>query len=279
MEYTFIAFVSTFNVQYPQESDDPIFSAQNETTCTNVDGTCYINLLQRASPFACTEFAQVCTADAKSCYDVWDPTSFEKLSTATWDGAEEALLVLFSLQYSDFGTLLNTKHGLLLDATNRIIGNKISEALSNNPPQWQLEVDRLFSMALIRTKFEMLSAVLGTKANAPGYSDILPSDKRGLCSKFKFEAQGYKNLYFVGIMLAVLIPLFLGIELTKEPPVVWLAIGVQKLARFGRRYVVVLFNHTRVSVVLQALRLIFRLPDGVRFRATAGGIVIEMGFQ
>jgi hypothetical protein len=127
--------VSTFNVQYPQESNDPIFSAKNETKCTNADGTWYKNLLQLASPFACTEFAQVCSPDGKSCYDVWDPASFQTLKTATWDGAEEALLVLFALKYSDFGSLLATRHLLLLDAARRIVGNRVSEALSSNPTQ------------------------------------------------------------------------------------------------------------------------------------------------
>jgi hypothetical protein len=39
---------------------------------------------------------------------------------------------MFSLNYSDFGSLLSTKHGFLLDATQQIVGNHVSQALDPN---------------------------------------------------------------------------------------------------------------------------------------------------
>jgi len=165
------------------------------------------------------------------CYDVWDPSTYQELSSATWAGAEEALLVWFALSYSDFGNTLATRHGFLLEATRRIIGNRLSEAL--DPNQWELELRRLFEMSLIRAKYEMLYIVRGTTVNQPGYIDILPPQFGDVCNKFAFQVKGFQNMTLVGILIVFCLPIFLGFEIKKEPPVVWSIVGAWRLAVLG----------------------------------------------
>jgi hypothetical protein len=162
------------------------------------------------------------------CYDVWDPSTYQELSSATWAGAEEALLVWFARSYSDFGNTLATRHGFLLEATRRIISNRLSEAL--DPNQWELEVRRLFEMSLIRAKYEMLYIVRGTTINQSGYTDILPPQFGDVCDKFAFQVKGFQNMTLVGILIVFCLPIFLGFEIRKEPPVVLSIIGAWRLA-------------------------------------------------
>jgi uncharacterized membrane protein len=137
---------------------------------------------------------------------------------------------MLGLSYSNFGDLLSTRHGLLLNATQQIIGNRLSQAL--DPYQWKLEVERLFYMGLLRAKMEMLAVVRGTRANDTGYQDILPADRRGVCQKVKFQAEGYTNISFSGLLLAIILPLIFGFEIRENPPVIWGALGVWRLFRF-----------------------------------------------
>jgi hypothetical protein len=166
-----------------------------------------------------------------NCRDVWDPNTLEYFFSASWRGAEEAALVMFRLNYSSFGDALSTRHGLLLNATAQIVGNRLSQSLDHG--QWQLEVRRLFAMSLLRARMEMLAVVRGTRANYPGYNDILPPAHRGFCRKFMFVAKGYVDLSFVGILLAAILPPLLGllgVEFMEKPTVVWFIVGVSRLA-------------------------------------------------
>jgi hypothetical protein len=199
------------------------------------------------------------------CYDVWDPSTFDNLSSATWTGSEEALLVMFALQYSDFGSILSTRHGLLLDATRRIIGNRVSQPLSLNPTQWELEVRRLFDMSLLRTKFEMLAVVRGSRANSTGYGDILPSVRRGVCGKFIFKAKGYKNMSFIGILLTIFVPIFLGTEIRGEPPIVHLLVGISRLPALARST-----YYWTISAVLTTFSLLRKRLRKLRKSRTTG---------
>jgi hypothetical protein len=226
----FIAFVNTFNLQYPNSSRDPIFPATTPSNCSYNNKTCYTDSLLRASVLGCTELAEVCFPTSHTCYNVWNPDTFENISSADWHGADEALLTMFGLNYSDFGSTLSTRHGFLLDVTRRITGNRISQSL--DPEQWKLEVRRLFGMSLLRAKWEMLLAVRGTRASEPGYIDILPPNRRSVCRKFMFQAEGYKNISFVGILAAIFIPPLLGLEYKKKAYIEWLLAGIRELALF-----------------------------------------------
>jgi hypothetical protein len=95
--------MNTFNLEYLSPSDDPIFPATTPSPCTTSNRTCWKDPVQPARVFGCTESAKVCAPSKDNCYDVWDPSTSQKLSSATWPGAAEALLVWFALSHSDFG--------------------------------------------------------------------------------------------------------------------------------------------------------------------------------
>jgi hypothetical protein len=231
MGYVFLAFVDTFNLEYPSPSYDPIFSATAPSTCRDSTQTCWKNSLQRASVLGCTELAQVCSSSkGGDCIDVWAPNAFTDLLSKNWSTAEEAFLIIFGLNYSDFGDTLSTRHGFLLDATRRIDGNRLSQSLSVNLEQWQLEARRLFEMSLLRVKMEMLAIVRGTRYG-PGYMDVLPGQYRGACRKFKFQAGGYKNLSFVGVLMVIFVPILVGLEIGENILLVWFLVGIWKLGK------------------------------------------------
>jgi hypothetical protein len=225
-------FMNTFNVQYPNISNDPIFPALTQTLWPRSTATCWNNTILPSSVLGCTERAEVCYPDSDHCFDVWAPNALDKMLSANWTGAEETYLTMLGLSYSNFGDLLSTRHGLLLNATQQIIGNRLSQAL--DPYQWKLEVRRLFYMGLLRAKLEMLAVVRGLRASNAGYQDILPANRRSICQKVKFQTKGYTNISFVGLLLAILLPLIFGCEIRGHPPVVWVALGVQGLCRFAQ---------------------------------------------
>jgi hypothetical protein len=141
-------FANTYNVHYPAVSNDPIFPATTETFCPqSTEEICWNNTMLPSSVLGCTERAEVCYPDLDHCFNVWAPNALSDVLSAPWVGAEEKYLVMLGLNYSDFGDLLSTSHALLLNATQQIIGNKLSLAL--DPDQWKLEVKRLFSMGLL----------------------------------------------------------------------------------------------------------------------------------
>ena len=264
-----MAFVNIFNLQYPEISVDPIFPATNSSPCSYSNQTCWEDSFLPASVLGCTELAEVCSPTLDTCYDVWDPNTFNTLSSVDWDGAEETYLTMFGLNYSDFGSTLSTKHGFLLDATRRIVGSRVSQSL--DPEQWKLEVRRLFGMSLLRTKFEMLYVVHGTRANELGYINVLPDLYQGVCGKFMFQANGYKNISFIGILAAIFTPLFLGLEYKEKAPIVWLLVCIRKLGHF---------LWTSGLLMMTALcRLIYRAIDFSRriLRHPRATVPIESG--
>jgi hypothetical protein len=224
-EYTFLMFANTYNVHYPAISNDPIFPATTETLCPqSTEEICWNNTMLPSSVLGCTERAEVCYPDLDNCFDVWAPNALPEVLSAPWAGAEETYLVMLGLNYSDFGDLLSTRHALLLNATQQIIGNKLSLAL--DPDQWKLEVKRLFSMGLLRAKMEMLAVAQGIRANYSGYYNVLPEENRGVCQKVKVQVKGYTNISFVGLMLALILPLMLGLEIGGAPLLIWAGCGV-----------------------------------------------------
>jgi hypothetical protein len=172
--------------------------------------------------------------------------------------------------HSGLATTLSTRGGYLLDATRRIVENHMSLPLEKE--QWKLEVRRLFDMALLRIKFEMMFVVLGTRSSEEGFVKLLPTTLRGACEKYKFQANGYKNLSFVGMLAAALMPLLLGLEFAvssrRMPLVAWIVVGIWELAKAIYR------------VLRQIAREIARLYD--RNKASVVGLpqhLRKFGFQ
>ncbi|KAH0534045.1 hypothetical protein FGG08_007352 [Glutinoglossum americanum] len=181
LSHTILAFLTIFNIEYPYPITDPIFSAL--TNCTSdLNKQCFKNKILHASVLGCTESALLCppsSRDPKSeeCLDVFSYTNITDLLTAikTWGTGKAAradlgasALLAQGLFYSDLANTLATRHGFLLNATGLITGSRTSQPLSTNPPQWQLEVKRLFEIGILRAKMEMLAVVRGKRGGLAG---------------------------------------------------------------------------------------------------------------
>jgi hypothetical protein len=81
-------------------------------------------------------------------------------------------------------------------------------------------------MGLLRAKMEMLAVAQGIRANYSGYYNVLPEENRGVCQKVKVQVKGYTNISFVGLMLALILPLMLGLEIGGAPLLIWAGCGV-----------------------------------------------------
>lgn len=216
-------------MHYPTISTDPIFRAITETNCPSSNQTCYKNSQLPASVLGCTELAQVCYPTTDNCYNVWNPDILGTLNSTEGNGADETLLTMFGLNYSDFGSTLSTRHGLLLDVTRRIVGNRMCQSL--DPDQWNLEVQRLFEMSLLRVKWEMLAVVQGTRASQyPSYINKLSSNHRGACRKYMFPVNGYMNISLVGFLVVLFIPPILGFEYKNRILIEWILVKARDLA-------------------------------------------------
>lgn len=164
-----------------------------------------------------------------TCYDVWAPEFLADLVQDNSSGAAERYLVAFALQNSDFGNTTATRHGFLLDATRRIVGNRLSQPLDTE--QWKLEARRLFEMSLLRMKFEILAAARGDRAGFRNYTNILPPLYQEVCGKVKYQVNGFVNLSLIGLLCAILLPVILGLPLEKRTPIQWLLIGAYRMIR------------------------------------------------
>jgi len=218
-----------------------LFPAENPNICPGTTNqTCYNNTQIPASVLGCTEFASVYIPSLNQFFDVWDPHSLPYLEALSGPGIEEAYLLISALSSSDFASILSTKHGQLLKANELITGTRLSQALASD--QWKLEVRRLFDMALLRTKFELLAVVRGTRASYPDYVDTLPNHMRGVCGKVIFEARGFVNLSLVGLLCAIFIPgavaLLVGVEIRDEMLGLWMLKRVLGTVLFLTSFVV-----------------------------------------
>jgi hypothetical protein len=81
-------------------------------------------------------------------------------------------------------------------------------------------------MGLLRAKMEMLAVAQGIRANYAGYYNVLPEENKGLCRKVKVQVKRYTNISFVGFMLAIILPLILGLEIGGAPLLIWAGNGV-----------------------------------------------------
>jgi hypothetical protein len=78
-------------------------------------------------------------------------------------------------------------------------------------------------------------AVPRTRSSQPGFENFWPTDLRGSCKKYKFQANRYKNLSFVGMLIAALMPQLLDLEFASSsrqlPLIAWIVIGIWVLLR------------------------------------------------
>lgn len=206
-----LLFANTFNILYQNKSLDPIFGAADETPCSLNNGTCYTSFRLQAALLGCVEAAEVCSPKS-GCIDIWAPGGLKKImnsSPAEDPLAGEMSLVAFALNSTDFASTISTRHGLILDATNRIIGSKSSLPLLQD--QWKLEAERLFGISILRAKMELFYAVLGTRVGKAGFTDITTQPFAEACKSVQFQAVGWVNLSWVGLWVLTVVPLALAI--------------------------------------------------------------------
>jgi len=219
-------FINALNLGYPARSDDPIFPARQYVDDVNM----WIDDRPHPSVLGCVELAEICPSENPApgeCSNPWGETFEDRTAWMNWNTREEAFLVWSGIQHSSFGTTLDTLRSFHLDATRRITFNRLSLPL--DPEQWKLEVRRLFDMAIFRTKIEMLYVVRGSRASEPGFEKVVVPNLEGSCRKYKFQAQGYKNLSFFGILCAALGPLLMGLSIAEKPPIAWIAVGAWRI--------------------------------------------------
>jgi hypothetical protein len=219
-------FISAVNLGYPARSDDPIFPARKHIDEVDM----WIDDRPHPSVLGCVELAEICPSENPvpgECSNPWGETYENRTTWMNWDTREEAFLVWSGILHSSFGATLDTLRGFHLDATRRITFNRLSLAL--DPEQWKLEVRRLFDMAMLRIKIEMLYVVRGSRASEPGFEKLMVTALEGSCRKYKFPAQGHKNLSFMGILFATLGPLLMGLSIAERPPIAWIMIGTWRI--------------------------------------------------
>jgi hypothetical protein len=222
-------------MQYSEPSSDPIFPGQDRSdeVCSGVDLPCWVNMSPRPTVLGCVELAQVCTPSGSECFDPWSKDQANQTSWSNWATAEEAFLIWCGIMQSSFGNTLSTRGSYLLDATRRVVIDHMSLPLDKE--QWKIEVRRLFDMAILRVKAEMLYVVQGTQSSEPGFVKLMTDKVTGACTKYKFQAKGYKNISVAGIMVVGLAPLLLGIEVgaspKRKPLIAWIVVGVWKLVK------------------------------------------------
>jgi hypothetical protein len=225
---------------------------------------CWKNNALHASVLGCVELAEICTPSLDSCINPFNKTAFPWIS---WPTYEETFAVWVGIAHSGFGNGFDTRGGQLLDATRRITNNRLSLPLEKE--QWKLEVQRLFDMSIIRIQMEVFDIARGTYANEPGFKNFMSEVLNGVCSKFKFQATGYKNLSFVGVLSATLTPLLVGLSIKKKPPLLWIIIGIWwsgKCIYWVLRYIILRV----IPVTVAVFHGFMYLKDGFRRLATRG---------
>jgi hypothetical protein len=218
--HTVLLFITSFNIQHHDRSDDPIFLARHQITSDPTGNPDLDDLLNHwtnnephSSVLACAEHAILCRNDSVvRCYDPWDhgPPSAEF--------SDEELLTFWGLMYSGFWSTIKSRTSKELDATRKIVDISISMPL--DPNQWKLEAKRIFEMQLVRARWEVLEIARGTRASMPDFANFLDEDKREVCQKVKFQSTGYKNLSLFGLLLGAILPPLLAFPLRKKKPLI-----------------------------------------------------------
>jgi hypothetical protein len=226
-----LLFVTSFNIQHPVRSDDPIFPARDQVTSSPTGDSDLDNLRSywtnnetHAAVLGCVEYTELCkTASNESCFDPWE---ISQLPAVVDDATYIAAMGLF---HSGFWSTIKTRTSKELDAARKIVDVYISMPLAKD--QWKLEVQRIFDESMIRTKLEVLELARGTRASIQNFTDQMPDSQRGICRKIKFQSTGYTNLCVVGLLFAFLSPPILALRIKKKPLFYWPIYIIWKLGK------------------------------------------------
>jgi hypothetical protein len=229
-----LLFVTSFNIQHPVRSDDPIFPFRTPITPdTSVNPdidqlmTYWTNKEKHGAVLGCVEYAEICEdASNVSCFDPW-------ANLAMAPPSDEMYALGLGLLYSGNWMGLNTRTSKELDATRKIVDISISMPLAQE--QWKIEAQRIFEISMIRARLEVLELARGTRSTRPSFIDVLPDVRRAVCQIVKFQSVGYKNLSVAGLLFAFLTPPILAIRIKKMPLFYWPIHGILKLAKLRVR--------------------------------------------
>ena len=213
------------NIQYEERSDDPIFPAKDEVRCW--DTACWKHLRPHGTVLGCVEKDEVCPPN-EPCLNSKDVSSLGS------DESDLSFHIAIALAKSSLGadtSAIRTR----LDAEKRI--DKIPSSRPLDKEQWKLEARRLFEMSVLRAKMELLTLARGkdieflTKAGFP-LPKATQMRESGVCTRYKFQVYGYKNLTLAGLSCALFIPLLHAIRIKDEPLILWLPLVAWKLLRW-----------------------------------------------
>lgn len=230
-----LLFVTSFNIELPNRSDDPIFPARKHITPNPTDDPdkddmqdYWTNDERHGAVLGCVEYAAICkTASNESCFDPW----MDKRPISTLD--DETYATGMGLEYSGFWHTIKTRTSKELDATRKIVDRYISMPLAQD--QWKLEAHRLFETSMIRAKLEVLELARGTRASMQNFTNRMEGDRRSVCQKIKFQSTGYKNLSVVGLVFAFVAPPALAFRIKTKPVFYWPVYGIWYLGKFPIR--------------------------------------------
>ncbi|KAJ9612937.1 hypothetical protein H2200_002878 [Cladophialophora chaetospira] len=181
-----LILVSNFGILYPHESLDPIFPANR----TGGDGWWY-NSQFHASVLGCMSRTLVCLLDStpQRCFNL---TGLGALDDSDLDHGSVRSMLYFSL-LSDLEEQLRFLLTESLDAQSLLSGTT-SAPLS--PTQWKVETRQMFEALLARTQINARNIARGVPGGEelPDQRDLMQPAWRGVCTRYKFRAVGWKNI-------------------------------------------------------------------------------------
>jgi hypothetical protein len=216
--HTVLLFITSFNVQHHNRSDDPIFPARkqiNSPPSGNPDlddlKNYWTNNETHSSVLGCVEYALLCRNESRSsCYDPWTSSPpIPNMSDAEY-------ITFMGLLHSGFWSTIQSRTSKELDATRKIVDVSISMPL--DPHQWKVEARRIFEMQMVRARWEVLEVARGTRSSMAGFVNFL--DRKRVCQMIKFQSTGYKNLSLFGVLLSTILPPLLAVPVRKKRPLI-----------------------------------------------------------
>ncbi|KIY03497.1 uncharacterized protein Z520_00188 [Fonsecaea multimorphosa CBS 102226] len=219
-----LILLSNFGIFYPHESLDPIFPANT----TGGDGW-YTNTQFHATVLGCMSRTLVCLPDSvpKLCFNL---TGLGNLDDSDPEHGPIRAMLYFSL-LPDLEAQLSYLLTESLEAQSLLSGTT-SSALS--PTQWKIETRQMFESLLARTQITARNIARGVPGaeDLPGQHDLMLPAWRGMCTRYKFRATGWRNIsvsWFLAEFFAGLLVCVLGIA--REDGELWLEEPVRRLAK------------------------------------------------
>lgn len=194
-----IVFISSLRILYEDNSNDPIFPADEEYHLPGDPKAWFRNSDPRARPLACVNTIDVCTADGRTCWNFNEPTS----NSTTPDDTPDFVLLYSSLYKTDIYYSLAKRQGRSLLA-QKSVSQYFSAALGDD--HWVAEVQNWVWTALARTSINTWSVASGEDSVHEGQDGFTEVTKNygNLCGRYKYNPQGYQSLHFWPLMLVVL---------------------------------------------------------------------------